>query len=272
MLIKQEEILQGAGLDRPGLRLIGKPLMQWLRIPQLNRIYQLHNEKPGREFIDAALNELGVQFHVPPDQMQHIPSDQPFIMVANHPYGVLDGLMIMRIVAELRDDFKIMGNFLLERIDPLRKWVVCVNPINIYKKAYGNLGGIRETTRQLSSGKPMIVFPAGTVSTYSLRAGRIKDRTWREPIAKLILKYKYPVVPLYIHGGNGPAFQILGRLHPAIKLAMQVPIAFDHSGKTIQVRIGQPIMPDQLSDYATPAALNAFLQKETYKLSDDSPR
>src|SRR5699024_3205751 len=138
------------------------------------------------------------------------------IAVANHPLGMIDGMILMKILIDKRPDFKVMANFLLNRLDPLKPYILPVNPFEDRKQLASSLSGIRATLKHVQAGKPFGIFPAGEVSTTKIDKN-IVDRPWMLEAVKLIQRAKVPIVPIYFHGNNSKAFYRLAKVSDALR-------------------------------------------------------
>lgn len=133
----------------------------------VNAIYDEFSDAPGAvEFADAVLERLGVEVEISEEELKRIPKTGPFISVSNHPFGGIDGIILIKILAERRPDFKVMANFLLQRIQPLAPNFIGVNPFENAREAKSNLGGLREALQHLKEGKQQLHVPlAGHVAS-----------------------------------------------------------------------------------------------------------
>jgi len=127
-----------------------------------------------------------------------LPKKGPYITISNHPLGGIDGILLLKLMLEHDPNFKIIANFLLHRIEPLKPYIMPVNPFENNKDVKSSVLGLKDTLRHLSDGKPLGIFPAGEVSTYK-DDRLVVDKPWEEGAIKLIKKANVPVVPIYFH-------------------------------------------------------------------------
>ena len=150
------------------------------------------------------------------EELKRLPKDGPFITISNHPLGGIDGVLLLKLMLNQRDDFKIVANFLLHRIAPLKPYIMPVNPFESHKDAKSSVTGFKNALLHLREGHPLGIFPAGEVSTY--RDGKlVVDRPWEEAAIKLIRKAEVPVVPIYFHAKNSRLFYRLSKINDVFR-------------------------------------------------------
>src|SRR5210317_852139 len=161
-LVNSKEIAKVIKLDKFGVlgTFLGWMLLKTLRISRLNRIYERHKHKKDLEFLDGVLDDFKIDFQIPEKDLVRIPKEGPFITVSNHPLGGIDGILLLKLLAEKRPDYKIIANFLLHRIVPLQKYVMPVNPFEDRKDSKSSVTGIKSALLHLSEGYPLGIFPA----------------------------------------------------------------------------------------------------------------
>jgi putative hemolysin len=168
---------------------------------------------------------------------------------------------------EREPNFKIIANFLLHRIDPLKPYIMPVNPFENLKNAKSSVIGLKETLRHLSDGKPLGMFPAGEVSTY--KDGKLMvDKAWEEGAIKVIRKAQVPVVPIYFHAKNSRLFYLLSSLNPTLRTAKLPSELLTQKDRVIKVRIGKPISVAEQNEHKSIEEYSEFLRKKTYMLAN----
>ncbi|OFX23078.1 MAG: hemolysin [Bacteroidetes bacterium GWA2_31_9b] len=265
-LISSKDLSKAIKLDKFGGEIIAKFLMQLLKLNKLNNLYSQNKEKNGIDFINSVIENLEFNYELRDDDLKRIPEKGPFIVVSNHPFGGIDALVLMKIVYEKRTDFKAMGNFLLQKLDPIKDFVFPVNPFETNKGASSSFAGIKNALSHLSEGKALCIFPAGEVSSYQPESGIIQDREWQNSILKFIKKAEVPVIPVYFQGTNSRLFHILGQIHPLLRTAKLPSELFNKKNKTIKVRIGNPIPVKEQKEFTDIAHYGRYLRARTYAL------
>ena len=209
-LVTAKEVAKAIHADKYGVfgTFAGWMLMKVLKISTLNKIYDRNKHLSDLEFLNAILDEFQIKFEIPEEDFKRLPKDGAYITISNHPLGGIDGILLLKLMLEKEPNFKIIANFLLHRIEPMKKYIMPVNPFENHKDAKSSVIGIKETLRHLSDGKPLGMFPAGEVSTY--KDGKlVVDKAWEEGAIKVIRKAQVPVVPIYFHAKNSRLFYLL---------------------------------------------------------------
>src|SRR6201994_2748324 len=264
-VITTEEFAKATKLDKlkmPGLAAL---LMEVMKINQVNELFAQAQPKQGPEFVDAILKGVGVEIDFDERDLKNIPTEGSFIAIANHPYGGIEGMVLLKILCMVRPDAKIMANFLLKKIPNLSDYFVAVNPFENIDHS-SSISGLKNTLELLNNGTPIGIFPAGEVSTFKVETQQVTDRLWHPVVGKIIAKAKVPVVPIYFHGNNGLLFNLLSMIHPALRTAKLPSELFNKQGHTIKFRIGKPVNVEDIPDYKDNTRLLNFLRAKTYAL------
>jgi len=264
-VITTEEFAKATKLDKlkmPGLAAL---LMEIMKINQVNDLFAQAQPKVGPDFVDAILEGCGVKIEFDERELKNIPADGAFVAIANHPYGGIEGMVLLKILCMARPDAKVMANFLLKKIPNLSDYFVAVNPFENIEHS-SSISGIKSTLEMLNNGTPIGIFPAGDVSTFKIEQQQVTDRLWHPVVGKIIQKSKVPVVPIYFHGNNGLLFNLLSLIHPALRTAKLPSELFNKQGQTIKLRIGKPINVQEVPDNKDPVKLLNFLRAKTYAL------
>ncbi len=265
-LINKQDIITLAHLDKVGLEFAADLFMQAFGLKRLNEFYAGLAGKHGLEFLDAAFKELNITCKVDADELANLPANGPFILVSNHPFGLLDGMMLIRVICEKRPDFKVMANFMLQKIEPISQYFIYVDPFEGEEMKAKNIRGMKDAMRHLATGSPLGIFPAGEVSTYQKGFTNIRDKDWNLSVLKLIKKVAVPVLPVYFHGGNRLIFHLLGKIHPAIRTATIPSEMFHKQDHVIQLRIGATMNAQEQQKFATAEDLGRYLRAKVYAL------
>ncbi len=268
-LVSAKEVAQAIGAEKYGAlgTFAGWILMKVLKISTLNDVYDRNKHLSDLDFLNAILDEFKIKFEMPEEDFKRLPKDGAYITISNHPLGGIDGILLLKMMLEREPDFKIIANFLLHRIDPMKPYIMPVNPFEHHKEAKSSVIGIKETLRHLSDGKPLGIFPAGEVSTY--RDGKlVVDKPWEEGAIKVIRKAQVPVVPIYFHAKNSRLFYILSKINDTLRTAKLPSELLTQKHRVIKVRIGKPISVAEQNEYATIPEFSEFLRRKTYMLAN----
>jgi len=268
-LVNAKEVAKAINLDKFGFlgTFAGWSIMQLLSIGTLNKIYDRRKHLSDKDFINALIDEFEIKFEIPEEDLKRIPKNGAFITLSNHPLGGIDGILLLKLLLEQRDDFKIIANFLLHRIEPLKPFVMPVNPFEDHKDAQSSLLGIKAALTHLRDGHPLGIFPAGEVSTK--KEGRLLiDKPWEESAMKLVQKAKVPIVPIYFHAKNSKMFYRLASISDTLRTAKLPSELLTQRERLIKVRIGNPISVEDQNEHESLTGFTHFLRRKTYMLSN----
>jgi putative hemolysin len=238
------------------------------------RFHRAQRHNAGLQFARTLLNDLEIHVNAPSPDLARIPSTGAAIIVANHPYGFAEGLILSALLDSIRPDYKLVGNSLLSGVASLRSHLILVNPFENEAAMNENRAPVRQTLDWLAEGGALVMFPAGEVSHRNWRDGSTCDPVWKTTAARLALRAGCPVVPVYFSGSNRARFHLAGALHPTLRTAL-IPREFHGlRRKTIALQVGRPITEGDLRRYAEPERASEFLRARTYFLAHalETPR
>lgn len=267
-LIDTADILKATRIPSRGAQGAAKFLMMLLGINKINKAYEEVRHLKGTDFVENILQKLSITFEVNPEELKRIPSSGPFITVSNHPYGGLDGLILIGLLGRQRADFKVLGNYLLHRIDPLKDFIFPVDPFESKKARAASVPGIKMAIRHIAEGHPLGIFPAGEVSSYYPHSSGITDKKWQYSVLKFIRNARVPVVPIYFEGTNSTIFHLLGLLHPMLRTAKLPSELLNKKNKTIRIRIGNPVSVNEQKEFTDIWRYGRYLRAKTYALGE----
>ena len=268
-LVTAKEVAKAINVEKYGVlgTFSGWLLMKVLKISTLNKVYNRNKHLKEIDFLNGVVDDLQIKFEIPEEDFKRLPKDGAYITISNHPLGGIDGILLLKLMLEKEPNFKIIANFLLHRINPLKQYIMPVNPFENHKDAKSSVLGIKETLRHLSDGKPLGMFPAGEVSSY--KDGQlVVDKPWEEGAIKVIRKAQVPVVPIYFHAKNSRLFYILSKISGTLRTAKLPSELFSQKNRVIKVRIGKPISVAEQNEYDSIESYSEFLRKKTYMLAN----
>ena len=268
-LVSSKEISQVIGLQKLGFlgSFVGWIILRILRISAINKIYDNNKNKSDLDFLNGILDDCKIKFEIPEEDLKRIPKEGPFITISNHPLGGIDGVLLLKLVTEKRADYKIVANFLLHRVAPLKPYVMPVNPFETRKDAKSSVAGIKSALLHLREGKPLGIFPAGEVSTH--KDGKLNvDKPWEEGAIKLIKKANVPVIPIYFHAKNSRLFYFLSKFSDTLRTAKLPSEVIQQRGRVIKVRIGKPISVKDQDAFKALPDFYKFIRRKTYMLAN----
>jgi putative hemolysin len=240
-------------------------IMKLMRYNDLNELYQNAYAQQPLEFIDKVFEQLNITVKVNYEAFEKLPKDRPFITVSNHPYGGIDGLILIKLFREQFPEYKMMVNYMLQQVDPLKQCFIEVNPFEQAEhRTKDNILGVRKTIKHLRNNHPLGIFPAGEVSTY--HDGKIRDKEWDLNSIRFIKGMEVPVVPVYFKGANSVLFHLLGAIDPVLRTAKLPSELLNKRNKSIEVRIGYPIEVEEQQLFDDLHQFGRFLRIKTYCL------
>ena len=242
-----------------------------LRLDDLDRLYESARELPGDAVSINILRLLGVRVRVPPEDVGRIPATGAVIIVANHPFGLLDGLIVHALLAQVRDDVKVLANDVLARIPGVADRVFELDVFTGRKAVRANARAIRAALAWLEEGRALIVFPSGEVSHWHGLPARSVDPAWGQLPVRFARRAKVPIVPVFFEGGNSVAFHLSGLVHPLLRTARLPAELLNKRGAEITVRVGSPILPETLEAWSDESAATDYVRGRTYLLSHRRP-
>lgn len=261
------------GRRNPIIRGIERRAEQLLRLDQINAAYaELADETGGGDFFRRTLELLGISHRVSDADLEKIPGTGPLLVAANHPFGGVEGILLGKILMDLRPDVKILGNHLLLRIPQIREHLIPVNVFDRGASVHANANAYREAARWIRKGGALLTFPAGEVSHFQLRGRRVEDRPWPAHIGALARMTRARVLPVFIHGRNSALFNILGIAAPMLRTVMLPRELMRKRATPILLMIGKPILWQKLAGFCSDEAITRYLQFHTYFLKNRLPR
>ncbi|HLV47044.1 MAG TPA: lysophospholipid acyltransferase family protein [Flavobacterium sp.] len=269
-IVTSKQIANVTKLDRLGFigTFVSLSLMKLMGIDDVNKVYDKYKHLPGIEFLDAIIEEFGFVYEIDPEELKRLPKQGAYITVSNHPLGAADGIILLKMMLAQNTDYKIMANFLLQMIEPLKPYVLPVNPFESRKEAKSSVSGIKEALLHVKSGKPLGIFPAGEVSNVKTENGYI-DRAWQEVALKVIHKSQVPVIPIYFHAKNSKSFYTLSKLSPTMQSAKLPSEMLSQHKRNIRIRIGRPISVEEQNEHAESIEdYGNFIRQKTYLLAN----
>jgi 1-acyl-sn-glycerol-3-phosphate acyltransferase len=239
-------------------------------VNKVNAVYDASKHTAsGLEFVNDLLDKQRIVRSVHNYEVLDSLRDRPFITVSNHPYGHLDGIIAISVVATKRKDYRMMVNWMLNTIDTMSDHFIGVNPYAKGSKMASlksSIGGVKQCLEHLRNGHPLGFFPAGGVSSPHWTR-EPEDREWQIPVLKLIKKANVPIVPMYISGNNSWIYRFLGLIDWRVRMVRLMHEVANKKGKTIDICLGDPIEVEEQSLYDDDIrAFGAFLKAKTYAL------
>ena len=222
----------------------------------------------GKNFWDVLVDRYGLSLEVTGGSLTNIPANGPLVVIANHPYGILDGLMMGHLLHRARGDFRILANSVFRRAEELNKVILPISFDETREAIKLNLATRANSLKYLADGGAIGVFPGGTVSTSAKPFSRPMDPGWRNFTAKMIAKSDATVVPVFFEGHNSRMFQLASHAHSTLRLGLLIKEFKGRIDEPVRMVVGEPIASTQLEPLKSdPNAMMDFLRRATYQLS-----
>lgn len=257
--------------SRPGRAMIRLMENSTGRLGLIKRARGYEDEvSAGRSFFEVMAERYGLSLDIGAGSLDLIPRDGPVIFIANHPYGILDGLMLGYLMGRTRGDFRIMAHSVFNRAPDLNRHLLPISFDSDKAALELNLATRRTALGYLAEGGTVGIFPGGTVSTAAKPFSRPLDPVWRSFTARMIAKSRAQVVPIYFDGHTSRLFQIASHLHYTLRMGLLIQEFRKRVDTPVRVAIGAPIGRDVLDPLSGDAkAMMDFLRKATYELSPE---
>ncbi|WP_191600999.1 lysophospholipid acyltransferase family protein [Marinomonas algicola] len=253
--------------------------MKWLapileNITGLKRLHQHYLHRPDNTdtyaFLTHTLNSLGIRFHATGEPLENIPKTGPLLIVANHPLGGVEGVILAKMLMQYRPDIQVMANLFLKRIPELDNLFIGVDVFETKEARRTNMKAIKDAGLHLSSGGALLVFPAGEVSTFD-EANQLQDKTWGRLVGRLARSSKASCLPVFIEGQNSPLFYKAGNIHPRLRTVLLGRELLNKKNKSIGIRCGSVIEPHEISKMDNDQDITNYLRLNTYLLEQNQP-
>lgn len=222
----------------------------------------------GKDFWEVIADRYGLSLEVLAGRLDSIPKDGPLILIANHPFGILDGLMMGLILSRVRGDFRILAHQVFRKAEDLNKVILPVSFDGTRDAVKQNLETRRNALKYLGDGGAIGVFPGGTVSTATKPFSQPMDPGWRSFTARMVSKSDATVIPIFFVGHNSRFFQIASHLHYTLRMGLLIKEFRARTNRPVEVVVGEPIPRELMAPYLTDGrAMMDFLREQTYRLS-----
>ncbi len=222
----------------------------------------------GRDFWEVMVERYGLSLEIVGGGLTNIPKDKPLILIANHPYGILDGLMMGHILSQTRGDFRILAHKIFQKADDINRIILPISFDGTKEALALNIGTRKKALKYLDEGGAIGIFPGGTVSTAATPFSQPLDPGWRSFTARMIAKSNATVVPVFFDGHCSRLFQIASHLHSTLRMGFLIREFKRRVGTPVKVVIGEPLEETAVEELRGDSkSLMEFLRRKTYELS-----
>lgn len=249
---------------------LAKPALSGaLRLADFNRGYaEIKSVYGDEDFLTSLLDWLEIACEPDETALARIPAEGPCLVVSNHPYGAIEGVILAWVLGKVRPDARLMANYILGMIPEMRPHLILVDPFGATESAQKNIGPLKQSVRWLKDGHMLGVFPAGEVSSFNFSTRSVTDPAWSPTVARIARMAKADVLPIHFPGGNGTLFNLLGLIHPRLRTLMLPRELLNKRGASIVPRIGEVVPYARLAEFADDRTMIDYLRLRTYSLAD----
>ncbi len=258
----QEEVLSRMGEFSPLPGLAGK----LFPVAKVRDLYRRVRQSPSGFQLENLLAQMRVELRVDAADTARIPATGPVVVVANHPFGMLDGAVLTALLTRVRPDVKVITNFLLGDVPELQRYCIFVDPFHTGRSAESNRRALREAVAWVRGGGMLAIFPAGEVSHLQFPAAQIVDPGWSKTAVRLIRRTGASALPVYFCGHNSIGFQLMGLVHPRLRTGFLLQEFLQQEGKPVEVRVGSEIPADAIARIGDDREATDYLRWRTYLL------
>src|SRR5271157_996120 len=245
-------------------------LQRYVGIPELEALYPRveAEQRPGESYYRALLRLVGVQWSISDLDLDRIPKTGACLLVANHPFGMIEGTILGALLEDVRPDVRIMANSLMGHFPKVAEKCILVDPFGGEGSRQSNRKGMREAFEWLRRDGLLVVFPAGEVASFDAEKRVVTDPPWNIGIVRMATRVKAPVVPVFFDGSNGLGFQVAGMVHPRLRTVLLTREFLNKSGKTLVLRVGNLVSPKKLESFASDEQRTDYLRRKTFVLAN----
>lgn len=230
-------------------------------------IYEdFRRETTGDDFFEQAIQRLELSVNINAGGLSAIPETGPLIVVANHPLGVADGLVLGYLIAQVRKDFRILVHSALCKVPEPRAHFLPVDFLNTREAQQTNLQTRKAALADLEAGRVIAIFPAGGIATAPHPFAPVQDLEWKAFTASMVVKSGAPVLPVLIEGRTSALFQLFSQINMELRASLLFREAVKMMGNDVFAHIGDPLKKGQISTLADRTAVTALLRQRTFDL------
>ena len=251
--------------DAPWRRGVIHAIEQITGKPRLWRLYSEYCAGPvSDDFFVEAIDRLGLKPTLDRRALGRIPREGPLVVVANHPFGVVDGLVLGYLLSQVRRDFRIVVNSVLYRLPELQPFLLPIDFAETREARATNIATRRQALKDLKNDRAIAIFPGGAVATATSPLGRAEDPEWKPFVGRLVQEGGATVVPVFFEGQNSRLFQVASQFSMTLRMGLLFHEVVNKMNRPVRVSIGSPLTPAQLAHFEDRRALTDHLRGLTY--------
>ena len=240
-----------------------------LTLLRLIRQFERSGVPEGQAFWRQALSTMGIDIATPPAQIARIPRDGPLVVVANHPHGLVDGMVLADLIGRVREDYKILTRSLLTGVEEVKRFMIPVPFQHEDDALQQNLEMRKRAMDHLALGGTIVIFPSGVVAASRTMFGPAIEADWNPFTAKMIQRSRATVLPVFFPGQNSRAYQIANQISPTLRQGLLIHEVVHALNKPQAPVVGAPVAPSETREWmADPRGFVRWLRQRTLALSN----
>jgi putative hemolysin len=249
-------------------------VMEWMTgklvLLQLIRRFEREGVPEGQAFWARALATMGIELTTPDAQIARIPATGPLVVVANHPHGLVDGMVLAELIGRVRTDYKILTRSLLTGVDEVRRFMIPVPFPHEEDALAKNLEMRRSAMEHLAEGGAIVLFPSGVVASSRRTFGRAIEADWNPFTAKMIQRSRATVQPVFFPGQNSRWYQAANQVSATLRQGLLIHEVVHALNKPQSPIVGAPVRPEEVRGWAdNPRGFVEWLRARTLGLTPD---
>ncbi|WP_217536238.1 lysophospholipid acyltransferase family protein [Vibrio metschnikovii] len=238
----------------------------------LSQLDKFYHQRPAQcssaEFLRFTLEILGIDYRVTKGCASQVPNLGATIVVANHPLGCVEGIILAELLLSVRNDVKILANHYLKTVPEIDELFIGIDVFASENASHANLSALRQAHKHLANGGVLLMFPAGEVSQWvNNKPQRVEDKEWSQSVSRLVKKHQATVLPIYIDGQNSKRFYMAGKIHPLLRTLLLGRELLNKQQSCIEIAIGETIACSEIATLDDQQLVN-YLRLNTYLLQN----
>jgi putative hemolysin len=240
-----------------------------MRLLRLIRKFEAMGVPEGQPFWRQALEVMGIDLLTPREHIERIPRDGPLVIVANHPHGLVDGMVLAELIGRVREDYKILTRSLLTGVAEIDRFMIPVPFAHETDALQQNLEMRKRAMDHLKDGGAVVLFPSGVVASSDTMFGRAQERDWNPFTAKMIQRSSARVVPIFFPGQNSRWYQMANRVSSTLRQGLLLYEVVHALNRPQAPVVGAPIERDEIESWAgNPRGFVTWLRDRTIALGE----
>ena len=236
---------------------------------KLKKLYDqyLSENNPPENFWHDAVNKLQLKVNTIHHSKNLIPYKGRLIVVANHAFGVADGVTMCSLVSNVRQDYKIITHKVLRQAEAVKEKIIPIDFTQNKEAVLSNIKARKDAEGVLKNDGVIVIFPSGQIATKeNLKNSKADDGEWKQFVSRLVKKTESPVLPMYFEGQNSQLYHIANKIGQTFRYSLMMYELKRKIGDTINIHIGEIIPFSKLAEIGDLIEITKFLREKTYSM------